>query len=53
VGEHNRRLKNIYNEKPYCLYTYLNVVRAIRPEKKDDIFGEYVDDNNIINIKRI
>jgi len=40
----------MHNEKPHCLYTELNVVRVIRP-KKDDIFGEYMEDNNIMNIK--
>jgi hypothetical protein len=40
------------NEKPYYLYTELNVIRVIRP-KKNYIFGEYVEDNNIMNIKRM
>jgi hypothetical protein len=42
----------MHNEKPNCLRTELKVVRVIRP-KMDDIFGEYVEDNNIMNIKRI
>jgi hypothetical protein len=51
VGESNRRLKKCIT-RSLTICTELNVVRAIRP-KKDDIFGEYVEDNNIMNNKRM